>query len=1009
MNTPTRLAGRRRARAIRPSVLAGLCAALVPAALADPLARWKFEQTAAPYADSGANLIPLERDAATTAPVSVTGQTGLAAKLDWQSSPGVSTRLFTYHPAIQSDSFGFSFWIKPVGLAPGDNLLGKEMPATTVGPVYSRLAWQVQVLGDDGSGRAALELVVRGNNRALGDFYGAVASAVRLPLSAAMSEWVHVAGGYDAVTGVLSLHLNGRESVAYGAPGADNSDGSALAVGSLRNDAGFCAFAANTAIDDVQFYAHALTAYDANYLRTNPAQNLTLPFVITSVVNNGNGSSTVKFNGKPSWNYRVEGAKDGAPYVFLQYAVGASSGTTTTVTVSSTTWNNATAGQSGSGRNFRVVALDDQPEDGAPPNYPVSALPNFLSSEAYVPQYHFAPTWPSGSAGDPCGMVRFQGKYHLFQWDHATSTDLVFWGFDGWPYQSPGGDNGYWTGSAVVDKTNTAGFGANAMILVPTLHNNVTGEETVGLASSADQRNFYNYPANPVLDHADPVFRDPDVFWHAATGRWVMLIARSAVQKVLIYTSPDLKAWTFASEFGPLGAREEFWECPVLYQVPVRGGQTASKWVLCVSAGTNKVQYFPGTFNGTTFTPDSATTGYLNNGTGIDGTVFANFEASTYSALGWTASGNAFGTGPGLKNTFGVPAVGVLGSRVAGGYSNGDAATGTLASPTFTITKNNINFLVSGGDHPGQTCVNLVVGGAVVRSTTGQNSEVLKWAGWDVSAYKGQSAYIQIVDTHAGGWGHVNVDHIVFSDTLTDTRREHAYWADWGSDFYAPRFIRDYDGTQKNAVWMGWLGNWQYQASLPDPATWGKGALSIPRRVQMLKTARGHDLVQSPLGALAKLRGPETTITNRDISGTSPITEFAPWANTYEIEAVFELGGASQDFGLKLCVGANQQVVVGYDSATSNVYLDRTQSGNVGFHPAFPNVTRAPVVSMLRTVKFRVFVDQSSIEVFVNDGEAVLSSAIFPETPKRGVEAFSLDGVTRLRSFRAWQLATIWR
>ncbi len=981
---------------------------LSPMAFGDPVARWKFEQTTAPFADSGAGSIPLERDTNTTPPVSVTGQTGLGTRLDWQTVPGVGTRLYTYNQAFQTDSFGFSFWMKPALLNGGDNIIGKEMPATVVGPIYSRLAWQVQVMGNDGSGYAPLEFVVRGNNRTLGDFYGSVRSSVRLPLGSAMAEWVHVAGGYNVGTGQLSLFVNGQAAYTAGAPGADNSDGSAFAIGTLVNGSGYCAFAGNTAIDDMQAYAAPLSAYDAAYLRANPAQNLTTPFQITNVVNNANGSSTVTFNSKPNWSYYLEGSKNATTYAWLQNVTGGS-GATTTATVTKATWDAATASLGGSGKHFRVQAYLDQPEDGGPPNYPVSTLPNFLSSEAYVPQYHFTQTWPGGSVGDPCGMIRYQGKYHLFQWDHATSTDLVFWGFDGWPFQSPAGDLGYWTGSAVVDKNNTAGFGANAMLLLPTLHNNVTGEENVGLASSNDQRNFYNYPGNPVLDHADIVFRDPDVFWHATTSRWIMVITRSAVQKVQIYTSPNLKNWTFASEFGPLGAREEFWEAPALYQVPVQSGQAASKWLMVVSPGTNKVQYFAGSFNGTTFTPDSATTNYLNNGTGLEGTVFANFENASFSALGWSVTGAAFGTGPGLKGAAGVVAQSILGSRVAGGYVNGDFATGTLTSPTFTITQNCINFLISGGNHPNKTCINLIVGGQVVRSATGRNSELLKWSGWDVSAYKGQSAQIKIVDTETGGWGHVNVDHIMFSNMLMNTNREHAYWVDCGSDFYAPRFLRDYDATLKNAVWMGWLGNWQYQAQLPTPSTWGKGALSIPRRVQLVNSSKGYQMIQNPIGALRKLRGPQATVVNRDVNGTSTITEFQPWANTYEIEATFNLQGASQDFGLNLCVGGAQKVVVGYDSVTSNVYLDRTSSGYVTFHPAFPSVTSAPISSMLGTVKFRIFVDQSSIEVFVNDGAAVLSSAIYPETIKRGIQVFSNRGTTRLQTFNAWQLATIWR
>ena len=92
----------------------------------------------------------------------------------------------------------------------------------------------------------------------------------------------------------------------------------------------------------------------------------------------------------------------------------------------------------------------------------------------------------------------------------------------------------------------------------------------------------------------------------------------------------------------------------------------------------------------------------------------------------------------------------------------------------------------------------------------------------------------------------------------------------------------------------------------------------------------------------------------------------------------------------------------------NNVWLDRTLSGNVGFHPAFPNVVHVPLKSATGPVKFRIFVDQCSIEVFVNDGERVLSSLILPDVADRGLELFSSFNSSTLLNLKAWQLATIW-
>src|SRR5580700_746969 len=144
--------------------------------------------------------------------------------------------------------------------------------------------------------------------------------------------------------------------------------------------------------------------------------------------------------------------------------------------------------------------------------------------------------------------------------------------------------------------------------------------------------------------------------------------------------------------------------------------------------------------------------------------VIADFEAATYGA--WTVTGDAFGTGPAqgaLANQ--MPVSGYLGHGLVNSYTKGDGSTGTLTSPSFTISRSYINFLIGGGNHPGQTCINLRVDDKIVRTNTGPDSEHLDWATWDVSALKGKSAQIQIVDTATGGWGHICVDEITLSDT----------------------------------------------------------------------------------------------------------------------------------------------------------------------------------------------------------------------------------------------------
>ncbi len=251
-----------------------------------------------------------------------------------------------------------------------------------------------------------------------------------------------------------------------------------------------------------------------------------------------------------------------------------------------------------------------------------------LYGEAHRPQFHFTPE--TGWMNDPNGLVYYAGEYHLFyqffpdsvdhrgpkHWGHAVSLDLVHWQhLDIALYPDHLGD--IWSGSAVVDWNDSSGFQAgDESVLVAIFTHFDRGRQQQSIAYSNDRgRSWTRYPDNPVLPNPGiRDFRDPKVFWHEGAGRWVMILA--AGDRVRIYTSPDLKEWTFASDFGELeGAHGGVWECPDLFPLAVDGDADRIKWVMLVSVqhgapnGGSGTQYFIGDFDGQRFTnshaPDS--------------------------------------------------------------------------------------------------------------------------------------------------------------------------------------------------------------------------------------------------------------------------------------------------------------------------------------------------------------------------------------------------------------------
>ena len=241
---------------------------------------------------------------------------------------------------------------------------------------------------------------------------------------------------------------------------------------------------------------------------------------------------------------------------------------------------------------------------------------DFVYNEKYRPQFHFSPE--HGWMNDPNGMVYLDGEYHLFyqynpygsmwenmSWGHAVSTDLVSWTYLPTAL-TPDSLGAIFSGSAVIDVNNTAGFGKNAMVAIFTSAGKVQAQS---IAYSTDKgRTFTKYAHNPVLPNPGITdFRDPKVSWNEAANQWVMALATK--QTVTFYGSPNLKDWTKLSEFGEgIGSHAAVWECPDLFPITYKG---KTKWVLIVSLnpggpnGGSATQYFIGNFDGKIFKADA--------------------------------------------------------------------------------------------------------------------------------------------------------------------------------------------------------------------------------------------------------------------------------------------------------------------------------------------------------------------------------------------------------------------
>lgn len=278
------------------------------------------------------------------------------------------------------------------------------------------------------------------------------------------------------------------------------------------------------------------------------------------------------------------------------------------------------------------------------------------NTDYYRPSYHFTPLY--GWMNDPNGMVYKDGEYHLYfqynpygskwgnmHWGHAVSRDLIHWEhLDPAIARDPVGH--IFSGSSVVDKKNTAGFGKNAIIAIYT-NNSVNHDEVQCIAYSNDNgRTFTKYEGNPVLTPFDGLkdFRDPKVFWYEKDKCWFMIV--SADKETRFYRSKNLKKWDYVSAFGKgLGQQPCQYECPDFFQLPVNGDEKNKKWVMTMNInpgcwfGGSATEYFVGDFDGKNFTcPDANEVKWLDWGKDHYATVTFSNTGSRVLAITWMSN-----------------------------------------------------------------------------------------------------------------------------------------------------------------------------------------------------------------------------------------------------------------------------------------------------------------------------------------------------------------------------------
>ena len=596
-----------------------------------------------------------------------------------------------------------------------------------------------------------------------------------------------------------------------------------------------------------------------------------------------------------------------------------------------------------------------------------------MNTERYRPAFHFPPN--ENWMNDPNGMVYYEGEYHLFyqfnpfgntwghmSWGHAVSTDLVKW--EHLPLAlAEENDVMIFSGSAVVDWTNSSGLGIDnkpPLIAIYTGHEEENKKQYQSIAYSNDKgRTWTKYNQNPVLDIDMKDFRDPKVFWYAPEEKWVMVVALSLERKLHLYSSKNLREWSFMSEFGPQNAVQGIWECPDLFEMKANDGK--NKWFLGINLGRHSVaggsggQYIIGEFDGTKFVADERSVvkeeKYIPP---------ADFFAAT-NRPDKVSQGITKNTTSLLNEDFFILS------------KNKKAQT----SKPFTLTSNYVNFSMATVANSEEHIPNLElwIDNQLIRNSANNELNIVEWKAWNVEDYIGKIAELKINKTEKDGQVEVIIDRLHLSDKAAYSIAETTQWMDYGTDFYAAVSWNDVPKEDGRRLWIGWMNNWHYANQIPS-GKW-RSSMSISRSIELVKSDNGYQILQHPVEEIKKYRTPVFESKQTTLSKFN--TEFDKLDLTDQFEAVFEIDLKNVE-QIKMLFGDPEFPAIRweYDTKTQLVSTERLANGNEYFHPKFSNHQQFKVEAESETLKIRLFVDRNSLEIFHQNGRKVSTQLMYP-------------------------------
>ena len=249
-----------------------------------------------------------------------------------------------------------------------------------------------------------------------------------------------------------------------------------------------------------------------------------------------------------------------------------------------------------------------------------------------------------------------------------------------------------------------------------------------------------------------------------------------------------------------------------------------------------------------------------------------------------------------------------------------------------------------------------------------------------------------------------------FDGSKFTTKQTDTNWIDYGRDNYAGVTWSDVPETDGRRLFIGWMSNWNYANVVPTEK-WRR-AMTIPRKLTLHKTNNEFLLGSAPVNELASLRGEKVDLQSQMISGKTPVNTKNISVNRSEMVFKFQLRnnsqfGAPEEFGIEISNSKSEVFKIGYSPSQETFYTDRTKAGQSLFSDKFASKSLAKYKAD-ETIEIRLFIDEASVEIFVDNGKLVLTDIVFPTEEFNTLELFSTNGTIKLLGAELWSLNSIW-